>query len=77
MNDAVGDMERIVGCNKVGAVLTDFSPATYARALEELELLWDDAGLGERCRRVAEEHFGLKIGLERYAAMYARLACPA
>ena len=76
VNDAVGDMERIVGGARVGAVLSDFSLEAYHSALSELEKLWDDPELSLRCRRVAETHFSLSMGIERYAAIYGRSACP-
>jgi len=74
VNEAVGDMAEVIGGGGVGAVLSDFSDAALACALDTLEQLWEDATLPARCRRVAETHFSLDHGVDRYAAIYRRLA---
>ncbi|MFQ5874191.1 MAG: glycosyltransferase family 4 protein [Dehalococcoidia bacterium] len=74
VNDAVGDMEEIIGTNGVGAVLSDFSPEAYDRALDQLEKIWADPMLASRCRRVSESYFSLQSGVDRYWAIYQRLA---
>jgi glycosyltransferase involved in cell wall biosynthesis len=73
VNDAVGDMKELVGTNQVGAVLSEFSKEAYSRALDQLEKLWADPTLASRCRRVAELYFPLRLGVERYWAIYQRL----
>lgn len=73
VNDAVGDMEQIIGGNGVGTVLSRFTPESYDRALQELERLWADPTLASRCRSVAESHFSLEMGADRYWAIYQRL----
>jgi len=74
VNEAVGDMKEIVGTNRVGTVLADFSGQAYALALDELEKLWADPALAARCRSVAESYFSLQAGVDRYWAVYRRLA---
>ncbi len=74
VNAGIGDVEEVIGGSAVGAIVTDFSVEAYERALEELRRLWADPALAERCRRVAERAFSLQMGIERYWAIYARLA---
>ena len=73
VNQGVGDVEEIVGVQQAGLVLSEYSPAAYAQALETLERLWADPDLPGRCRRLAETHFSLERGIERYWTMYRRL----
>ena len=74
VNSEVGDVEEVIGSNGVGAVLSEFSTEAYTRALDQLQELWTDPTLALRCRRVAETHFSLQMGVERYWAIYQRLA---
>ena len=74
VNDAVGDMEQIIGGGGVGTVLSRFTPEAYDQALQELERLWADPMLASRCRSVAESHFSLEMGAERYWEIYQRLS---
>lgn len=74
VNRDVGDVEEIVGHNEVGIVLPAFTPDSYDRALVRLQQLWDDPSLPSRCRQVAEAYFSLQHGVNRYRAMYQRLA---
>ena len=74
VNDAVGDMAAIVGGSRVGVVLSEFSDAALTAALDALDDLLRDPDVAARCRRVAETHFSLEEGVERYAAIYRRLA---
>jgi SAM-dependent methyltransferase len=73
VNDAVGDARELIGGKGVGVVLSEFSPEAYGWALHELERLWADPALAARCRQVAESHFSLQGGVERYWAIYQRL----
>lgn len=74
VNDAVGDIKEVIGTNGVGAVLSEFSTEAYALALDQLDKLWADPALASRCRRVAESCFSLQLGVNRYWAIYQRLA---
>lgn len=74
VNDAVGDMKEVIGTGEVGAVLSEFSTDAYGLALDRLGKLWDDPTLASRCRRTAESRFSLETGVERYWAIYQRLA---
>jgi glycosyltransferase involved in cell wall biosynthesis len=74
VNDAVGDMEEVVGTNEVGVVLSEFTADAYRSALDRLEKLWADPDLAARCRQIAESRFSLDLGVERYWAIYQRVA---
>lgn len=74
VNREVGDVEDVIGASNVGAVLPECSEAAYDRALDGLERLWADPALPVRCRQVAESKFSLALGVERYGAIYRRLA---
>lgn len=74
VNDAVGDVSDVIGTNGVGVILSEFSTEAYNKALDQLEKLWTDPMLPLRCRRVAESYFSLQLGVDRYWAIYQRLA---
>jgi len=74
VNREVGDMEGLLSTARVGVVIAEFSLKEYDRALDELERLWADPALPVRCRAVAETTFALRIGIERYWAVYERVA---
>jgi len=74
VNAGVGDVDKIVREFGVGVVVEDLSPEAYARGWRLLWKLLEDRYVSERCRRVAEEHFSLQVGLARFNAVYSRLA---
>ena len=74
VNGGVGDVEDLIEPARVGVVVSEFSPQSYAQALERLERLWADPLLPARCRQIAEAHFSLVLGVERYWAAYEQLA---
>jgi len=70
-NAGVGDVDKLVTENRVGALLTEFSPEGYANALAEIEGLGD---VSDRCRETARCEFDLSsIGGMRYKRIYGRL----
>lgn len=73
VNDAVGDMKDVIGSNRVGVVLSDFSTEAYSQALDQLNELWTDPNLASRCRGLAETYFSLQLGVNRYWEIYQRL----
>ncbi len=74
VNAGVGDVEEVIGGNRVGVIVADFSSAAYRKAVAELEGLWADPALAARCRNVAERVFSLAQGVDRYRIAYERLA---
>lgn len=74
VNAWVGDMETVIGEAGVGAVIPEFSPEAYDRTLDQLERVWADPQVGERCRAVARDSFSLQAGIDRYWHVYERWA---
>jgi glycosyltransferase involved in cell wall biosynthesis len=70
----VGDMDRLVTEHRAGVVVEAFTEAAYERALDELEKLMLDPELAERCRRLAEGHFSLRTGVDRFVELHRSLA---
>ncbi len=71
-NAGVGDVDKLILENGVGALLTDFSPEGYAAALAEVESLGD---IAEKCRETAHREFDLtSVGGVRYRRLYERLS---
>lgn len=70
-NAGVGDVDRLIIGNRVGALIREFKPADYAAAFDAVETLGD---IGEHCREVARREFDLaNLGGVRYRNIYARL----
>ena len=74
VNTGVGDTEMLIGDTQTGAVLPEFTPEAYDRALEELQRLWTAPDLAARCRAAAERSCALPTGVERYWGIYQRAA---
>jgi glycosyltransferase involved in cell wall biosynthesis len=81
INVGVGDSDRLITEQKVGALVRRFEDADYAAAATMIRgLTADPAEIRRRTRRVAEELFDLRqTGIELYARLYqdvlgARLA---
>jgi glycosyltransferase involved in cell wall biosynthesis len=73
-NAGVGDLDKLIEEKRVGALLQEFTPQAYLRALKEIDLLRSDAGSLERLRAVAREEFDLVgVGRTRYRRLYDRL----
>lgn len=70
INAGVGDASELVANERVGVIVYEDSPTEMERAYRELMALLDEPDLGERCRRVAETHFSLDVGVSRYRALY-------
>jgi glycosyltransferase involved in cell wall biosynthesis len=73
-NPGVGDLDKLIVENRAGALLEDFTPPAYLKALDEIELMRSEAGTGERLREVARREFDLvAVGRTRYRRLYERL----
>ena len=74
-NTGVGDLDKLIEENHVGALLREFTPLAYLKALHEVDLMRGDATLTERLRGVARQEFDLVgVGGTRYRRLYGRLA---
>ena len=73
-NTGVGDLDELIETDRVGVVISEFNNDAYGRALKQLEVLRQDAGLEERCRASAKKRFSLNnVGGERYRRLYRRM----
>jgi glycosyltransferase involved in cell wall biosynthesis len=72
-NRDIGDMDLLLGDGSAGHVLADFSAASLQQCFAHLQELWRDPLLRQRCRALAEQHFCLADGCERYAQTYRQL----
>jgi len=78
MNAGIGDVDRLLGGERVGVTVRGFDAESYDAALDGLAALRaaGTAELGERCRRLAEREFSLETALGRYEAAYADAGPP-
>ena len=73
-NAGIGDLDQVIQKNQVGVLLSEFSPAAYFKALDEIEVMRSDATLAARLRAVARQEFDLStVGRTRYRRLYERL----
>ena len=73
-NAGVGDLDKLIEENRVGALVSEFSPEAYLRALNEIDIMRSDQALAERLRGVARREFDLiDVGRTRYRHLYERL----
>ena len=71
INNGIGDTEELVKQNKVGVSVDKFNTKDYENKLYEfLELIKEGEELNKRCRRTAEQHLSLELGVERYEKVY-------
>ncbi len=73
VTSGVGDMDRLVTEHRVGVVVDGLTEGAYERALDELEKLVLEPELSARCRALAESHFSLRGGVDRFVALHRSL----
>lgn len=73
INAGVGDSEQLVVGKGLGLVVKDFSDEALHSAATQIRAMADDQALRQRCRRVADEVFSLRRGVQSYAAIYQSL----
>jgi glycosyltransferase involved in cell wall biosynthesis len=73
-NAGVGDLDKLIVENRVGALVRDFTPEAYLKALDEVDAMSRDETLSDRLRGVARREFDLSdVGRTRYRRLYERL----
>lgn len=72
--DGVGDVTDILEGNRVGVVLRHDDESSWLAVAQELGMLLKDPDLKARCRRVAEQHFGVAEGASEYLRIYGEMA---
>ena len=73
VNRGIGDLDSIIEGSAVGVLIESFTEDAYQAASARLRELVEDGGTAARCRRVAEERFGLAEGIEKYCTLYHEL----
>lgn len=74
INPGIGDTEKIVKDYGVGVVVEEFKEGEYIKAINRLLKISKDKDILKRkSRKVAEDFFSLKNGVERYWEIYQRL----
>ncbi len=75
LNAGIGDSDAILNDSGVGAVVSQFTSAEYAKAWAKIEVvLGDVSATRRRARDVAQQLFDLRsVGCERYLRLYERV----
>jgi glycosyltransferase involved in cell wall biosynthesis len=70
-NRGVGDVAEVIEAAQVGAIIEDFTPESYEKALQKVQDMGD---LSEKCRLTAEREFHLeKVAGAKYRLLYSKL----
>lgn len=71
-NSGVGDMDKLFQDNPCGLLVEHFTEEDYDRVLEQIDdiVAQDQASI----REIAEKHLSLEHGVQKYAAVYDKLA---
>ncbi|HYY41298.1 MAG TPA: glycosyltransferase, partial [Pyrinomonadaceae bacterium] len=73
-NAGIGDVDEVIGGERVGVIIHEFNRAAYLAALSAVDELRADAELATRCQRAAHTYFDLEqVGGARYRRLYRRL----
>ncbi len=70
-NGNVGDTEEILAKEDAGLIVNDFNKESYLSAAKEFETLCGSSK--EHLRSVAQKHFSLQDGVEKYQSVYKEL----
>jgi len=70
VNAGLGDMDALVRGHRCGVVLHGTDDTSLDRAAAELLALVDDPATPDRCRDLAEEHFGIDRAVDRLIRVY-------
>jgi glycosyltransferase involved in cell wall biosynthesis len=73
-NEGIGDIDDLLEQERVGVLVHDFTPETFASAARRAIELAGNASVAARCVEVARRHFDLKtVGAEGYISVYRRI----
>lgn len=76
-NDGIGDVTRILEGERVGVIVRGSDEAARREAVTHLIAMAEEPSIALRCARVAECHFSVDAGAERYRAIYESLGVTA
>ena len=71
-NAGVGDVDSIITATGTGLLIGEFTPSSYAKAIEGLDAILQLHK--EQMRQAAEDYYSLEMGVERYNAVYSHCA---
>jgi glycosyltransferase involved in cell wall biosynthesis len=73
-NAGVGDLDKLIEGQRVGALVREFNPQAYLAALKKIDSMKREATLADHLRDVARQEFDLvRVGRTRYRRLYERL----
>ncbi|MEJ7583477.1 MAG: hypothetical protein WKF43_05160 [Acidimicrobiales bacterium] len=72
----LGDMDRLAAEYRCAVVVDDASESGLAVAATALLDLVADPNTPTRCRRAAEDHFSLEVGIDRLLEVYGSVSPP-
>lgn len=73
-NAGVGDLDTLIGGERVGIILKGFSENDYDEALTGIDKILNDKNLSQHCRRIAHQKFDLEeVAGKSYRRLYRRL----
>jgi hypothetical protein len=71
----IGDLDDLLGGERVGVLVDDFTEAGYERAARDIFEMTHDDDIRGRCRSVAHRELGLReVGVPRYNRLYREVA---
>ena len=73
-NAGVGDLDDFLEAERVGVLVRALTPEAVRDALQRLRDLLRDPETPFRCRRVAEQRYGVPVGVEAYDSLYEALS---
>ena len=73
LNAGLGDADGLVARYEAGHVVPSYAEPDLDRAAKAIADLLHDEQARANARRLAEEHFDLAVGVERYRALYAQI----
>jgi glycosyltransferase involved in cell wall biosynthesis len=71
-NTGVGDVDSIISSTNTGLLIDEFTPSSYAKAIEGLDAILQLPK--KQMRQAAEDYYSLEMGVERYNAVYSHCA---
>ena len=72
----VGDIDQQIGSDRVGVVLTSIDAEGGRKAYAQIREMRKDPLLRQRCLALAERHYDVRVGAQRYRRIYEQLSPP-
>lgn len=73
-NAGVGDLDTLVASKRAGVLIEGFTPPSYLKALNQIDVMRREVNLEQRLNSLAREEFDLvSVGGKRYRRLYERM----